>query len=78
MTCSMRLRAKMLAVWGGGYRLAGMITKVWSHLMRQDTWWSYGGGGLTRLELYACLAWMAGCIAAILCVIVSLFDTTAH
>ena len=57
---------RVLAVWVGGYRLAGMITKVVSHLMRQDTWWSYAGGGLTRLELYACLAWMAGCIAAIL------------
>lgn len=44
----------------------GVIAKVWKHLMRQDTWWSYAGGGLTRLELYACLTWITGCIAAII------------
>lgn len=44
----------------------GVIAKVWKHLMQQDTWWSYAGGGLTRLELYACLTWITGCIAAII------------
>lgn len=48
-----------------------MIAKVWNHLMRQDTWWSYAGGGLTRLELYACLALIAGCIAAIIYLVVT-------
>lgn len=50
---------------------SAMIAKVWNHLMRQDTWWSYAGGGLTRLELYACLALIAGCIAAIIYLVVT-------
>ena len=48
-----------------------MIAKVWNHLMRKDTWWSYAGGGLTRLELYACMTWIAGCIAAIIYLVVT-------
>jgi len=48
-----------------------VIAKVWNHLMRKDTWWSYGGGGLTRLELYACMTWIAGCIAASIYLVVT-------
>ena len=48
-----------------------MIAKVWKHLMRQDTWWSYAGGGLTRLELYGCMTFIAGCVAAMIYVVVT-------